>query len=146
MRRIRLSGVLALVVMVSGIVTASALAGGTTATQFSALYYQNDITQLWNCSGVRLAQKNATKDTETCIATGTGTNAYVAGTYKNTYTTSDGCARIANVPGIGTDRRWVSDYELFVNPGGVLRCSIDWKISFAPNGDGSWTVSILAYY
>jgi hypothetical protein len=122
-----------------GVATATA-GNGTSTTQFKAAY--NDSVADQTCSGVHLVKKSGeVSDSETCIATGAGTSGFVAGTYTSSVIV-DGCGAISPSPpgyeGFGQYDFWYSDYD--------GRCALSWSVTFTPNADGSWTLTIKAYY
>ncbi|MFL5961165.1 MAG: hypothetical protein ACJ75G_12995 [Gaiellaceae bacterium] len=81
------------------------------------------------CSGAHIVNSQKVEDIEKCLETG-DTSLLVAGTYQ-------GHPR-GTLPWSGGPISWASDYN-----GAIARL---WRQTAVANGDGTWTVSILAYY
>jgi hypothetical protein len=114
------------VVMVVPAAAAAPSPSKGSATQFTASYVYGGLP--FTCSGVQVANKNVTKDNETCLVTGAGP---VAGTY------TSGAGGWGILPPFGSVQ-WASDYN------GVTATS--WTITEADNGNGTFTFSIAAIY
>ena len=79
------------------------------------------------CSGAHIVNKTV-KDSETCLITG-DTNGFVAGTYFGNPT--------ADIPPLGVVP-WFSDFN--------SEQASRFIATFVDNGDGTWTMYIVAYY
>jgi hypothetical protein len=130
-RRVAAFGVLMLVGLIASAVSASgamAVSGQGSATPYKTSF---DGATRVSCSGARIVNSNTgmVKDSETCRVSG-DTSFFVAGTY-----TGD---PYGTVPGEDGPVRWVSDFD------GAI--ATQWKLVYVDNGDGTWTVSVVAYY
>jgi hypothetical protein len=110
-----------------GLSTIPAAASSGAGNHFTANYQYNAGT-FWTCSGTHVANNNVFKDNETCLVTG-NTTGFVAGTY------TTGMA----LPPFGVG--WSSDY-----PPEAGALAISYTITETNNGNGTWTVSITAFY
>ena len=120
-----------------GSVTASANSGAGAGTAFKAAYTSGAIdggTNSWTCSGAHVVNKVSFKDSETCIVSGD-----VAGFANGTYSGSPAGFLAGSVFGTGTE--WASD---FAGEGGAVATT--WTIVETDNGDGTFTLDILALY
>lgn len=125
------------VVAALGVGGMTAFASDGAATPFKATYPTPSIDggfSIWTCAGSHVVNRVSFKDSETCLVTG-DVNGYVAGTYS-------GSPR-GFLPGVpfGANTGWGSDSPL---ENGAA--AISWTITLTDNGDGTWTVDILAYY
>lgn len=137
-------------VILAGVIAAPTMAmaagQGATATQFSLSYYQPGFPTgaLWTCSGVHIVQTNPhnafVKDSETCLATG-NTAGYAAGTYTN-----DPGSLTGYIAGLGAGMPWYSDYWYSVTGNLVPPSSDNWTITEIDNGNGTFTIHIVAYF
>ena len=100
--------------------------GNGAATPFKATYPSGTTT--WTCSGAHVVNKNFIKDSETCLVTG-NTAGYQAGTYSGSPS--------GFFPPYGIVF-WQSDFN------GVIATS--WTETVTDNGDGTFTVDVLAFY
>ncbi len=120
-----------------GSVTAFANSGDGAGTAFKAMYNVAAVdggTTTWTCSGAHVVNKVSFKDSETCILSGDVTG-YANGTYSG-----NPAGFLAGSPfGAGTE--WASD---FVGEHGAVATS--WTIVETDNGDGTFTLDIVAYY
>jgi hypothetical protein len=123
MKRVfRIAVALALLVTVT--VPAVALAApGESAAPFQATY---DDETVWTCTGVRIVKGDVVKDEEVCRLSG-DTSWVIPGTY-----TGD---PVGDVPPF--DTMWGSDYD------GAT--ATFWTFKVAGNGNGIFTVRIVAY-
>lgn len=95
------------------------------ATQFTANYY-NGFGGYFSCSGVRVVNKNFTKDTETCSMSNVST--WPAGEYiGNPYFYINGVREY-----------WISDYD------GQIATTFRGEVT--DNGDGTGTLELVAIY
>ena len=116
----------------------TAVASNGAATPFSATYPTGSTT--WTCSGAHVKNTGkdypagaVSKDSETCLVTGNVTgDGYAAGTYSGAP-----AGFLAGSP-FGANTEWNSDFN------GNLATS--WTITEIDNGDGTFTVEILAFY
>jgi hypothetical protein len=121
---IRIALLLGLLVT-NGVVHAS----GGKATPFKATYTDLLFNTLDTCSGARVTQGNGkVKDSETCVLSG-DTSRVVAGTYAGA---PKFC--IPNNP----CAVWSSDYD------GQIAKTV--TITITNNGDGTFTMNVVAYY
>jgi hypothetical protein len=102
-------------------------AGSGRVSPFAASYPELGFSM--SCSGAHIVSSRRVEDLETCLVTG-DTSSLVAGTYK-------GHPR-GPVPWFSQPVLWVSDYNK-----AVARL---WSLTYVNNGDGTWTVSVRAYY
>jgi hypothetical protein len=136
MRR-ALVGMLVSAVAALGLGGVTAFASDGAATPFKATYPTPSIDggfSTWTCSGAHVVNRVSFKDSETCLVTG-DVSGYVAGTYSG----SPSGPLAGSVFGANTE--WGSDSPL---ENGAA--AISWTITLIDNGDGTWTVDILAYY
>jgi hypothetical protein len=135
MKRFLIGLMLAAVAAVGfGSVTAFANSGNGAGTAFKASYTSGAIdggTNTWTCSGAHVVNKVSFKDSETCIVSGD-----VSGFANGTYSGSPVGFLAGSVFGAGTE--WASDFD------GLIATS--WTIVETDNGDGTFTLDIVAYY
>jgi hypothetical protein len=118
-----------------GTVTAFANNGDGAGTAFKATYQSPGVdggSATWTCSGAHVVNKVSFKDSETCIV-----SVDVAGYANGTYSGSP-AGSLAGSP-FGANTEWLSDF-----PGEGLATS--WTIVESDNGDGTFTLDILAFY
>lgn len=138
-------------VILVGVIAAPTMAmasgqGSGNATPFRISYYQPGFPTgaLWTCSGAHIVQANPhnsfIKDIETCRATG-NTAAYAAGTYTN-----DPGSLTGYIAGLGAGMPWYSDYSYSVTGTLVSPSSDNWMITEIANGNGAFTIHIVAYF
>jgi len=135
MRRllVSLTGALALCALAAA--GASAAPGSGAATPFKATYVDSALGATATCSGAHIEQTNGAtagtiKDSETCIISG-DTSSVPTGTIVGdpNYT----------FPALGnTQLFWQSDYN------GLIASHV--TLTFTPNGDGTYTEEVVAYY
>lgn len=115
----------------------TAFASDGAATPFKATYPTPSLDggfSTWTCAGAHVVNHVSFKDSETCLVTG-DVSGYAAGSYSG----SPRGPLAGSVFGANTE--WGSDSPL---ENGAAATS--WTITLIDNGDGSWTVDILAYY
>jgi hypothetical protein len=120
-----------------GGVTVFANNGDGAGTAFKATYPSPSIdggTATWTCSGAHVVNKGSFKDSETCIV-----SVDVAGFANGTYSGSPAGFLAGSPFGAGTE--WASD---FTGENGAVATS--WTIVETDNGDGTFTLDILAFY
>ncbi len=120
-----------------GTVTTFANSGDGAGTAFKATYPSPGIdggTATWTCSGAHVVNKVSFKDSETCIV-----SVDVAGYANGTYSGSP-AGFVAGSP-FGVNTMWNSD---FAGENGAVATS--WTIVESDNGDGTFTLEILAFY
>jgi hypothetical protein len=120
-----------------GGVTALASGGNGAATPFKATYVSGAIdggTNTWTCSGAHVVNKVSFKDSETCIVSGD-----VSGFANGTYSGNPTGFLAGSVFGTGTE--WASDFK-----GEASAIAMTWTIVETDNGDGTFTLDIVAYY
>jgi hypothetical protein len=120
-----------------GTVTASANNGDGAGTAFKATYPSPGIDggiATWTCSGAHVVNKVSFKDSETCVV-----SVDVAGYANGTYSGSPAGFLAGSPFGAGTE--WSSD---FAGENGALATS--WTMVETNNGDGTFTLDILAFY
>jgi opacity protein-like surface antigen len=127
MKKLLLLGTILSVVLSAaafGAVSASANSGNGAGTAFKATYVYNGIT--FTCSGSHVVNTQHTQDSETCLLSG-DVGLYPIGT--TTYG-----------PGY-----WLSDFS---GPGWPYQTIIDQTVTFtySANGDGTYTLGVLAIY
>ena len=113
---------------------ASAIPGKGAATPFKASYgpLPDFYTYAhFDCSGAHIVNPNMgmVKDSETCLLTG-DTSDLVAGTYSGD--------PWITLPWVTFPTQWSSDYD------GALATHA--TQTFVDNGDGTWTMYVVAYY
>ncbi|SRR6266540_773947 len=123
-----MKGLLLMLALAAAILSASAVASANTgaATPFKAEYAVGGA--YWTCSGARVDNPVSVKDSETCLVSG-NTAGYVAGTYTG--------SPYGNFPPYGTVG-WQSDFDAAL--------ASSWTLTITDNGDGTFTVEIVAYY
>jgi hypothetical protein len=107
-------------------------AGTGTVTPFAASEGPFPLSNFFGhaeCTGARVVNLLKVEDIEKCLITGDTSN-LVAGTYQ-------GHSR-GEVPWYAYPTRWTSHYN-----GAIAKL---WRQTFVDNGDGTWTLSIAAYY
>jgi hypothetical protein len=120
-----------------GTVTAFANNGDGAGTAFKAMYPSPGIdggTATWTCSGAHVVNKVSFKDSETCVVS-VDVAGYANGTYSGSPT-----GPVAGSP-FGASTAWFSD---FAGESGAMATS--WTIVESDNGDGTFTLDILAFY
>jgi len=120
-----------------GTATAFANSGDGAGTAFKAGYSVPAIdggTSTWTCSGAHVVNKSSFKDSETCVV-----SVDVAGYANGTYSGSPAGFLAGSPFGAGTE--WSSD---FAGENGAVAMS--WTIVETDNGDGTFTLDILAFY
>lgn len=106
-------------------------------TAFKATYVSGAIdggTNTWTCSGAHVVNKVSFKDSETCVVSGD-----VSGFANGTYSGNPAGFLAGSAFGAGTE--WGSD---FAGEAGATATS--WTIVETDNGDGTFTLDIVAYY
>jgi hypothetical protein len=126
MRRLKyLAALVAVAASALALGAAPALAnnGKGAGTNFQVTYTFLNVT--WTCSGGHVVNKNYTLDDETCIVSGDVSSAIPIGT--------------------STGGTWLSDFS---GPGWPFLTvpSQSLTLTNTPNGDGTYTIMILAYY
>ena len=114
----------------SVVAVATANNGNGSGTAFKAAPYAEGTTT-WTCSGSRVVNKQGTKDSETCRVTG-DTTGWAAGSYS-----SDPGSPWGTVPFFGY-AFWNSDFN------GATANS--WTMQSVDNGDGTFTVNVVANF
>jgi len=126
----RAAAVLAAVVLGACALAASsapALASHGAATPFKVAYEYPEGTY-WDCAGARVDNRVSVKDSETCLVTG-DTSMLSVGTFS-------GHPR-GDLPWF-PNARIGSDYD--------GQIALDWTIRVTDNGDGSFTMYVVAYF
>jgi hypothetical protein len=129
--------VAALAVIGFGSVTVFANNGNGAGTAFKAAYPAGAIdggTTTFTCSGAHVVNNVSFKDSETCILSGDLTG-YANGTF-----TGSPAGFLAGSP-FGAATEWSSD---FIDEKGAV--AISWTMVETDNGDGTFTLDIVAYY
>jgi hypothetical protein len=122
----RLLCIVAVVVAALG-TGAVARASQGAATPFKATY-NGTPGATYTCAGAHVVNRVSVKDSERCVISG-DTTGYVAGTYSG--------SPFGFLPWYGISD-WISDYD------GAIASS--WMITVTENGDGTFTLDIVAYY
>jgi hypothetical protein len=120
-----------------GSVTAFANNGNGAGTAFKATYTAGAVDggiTTWTCSGAHVVNKVSFKDSETCILSGDVTG-YANGTYSGSP-----AGFLAGSP-FGAGTLWSSDFS---GENGAVATS--WTMVESDNGDGTFTLDIVAYY
>ena len=123
----RLLCIVAVVVAALG-TGAVATASQGAATPFKATY-NGTPGATYTCAGAHVVNRVSVKDSERCVISG-DTTGYVAGTYSG--------SPLGFFPPVGIDADWISDYD------GTIASS--WTFTVTDNGDGTFTIDIVAYY
>ncbi len=120
-----------------GSATALANNGNGAGTAFKASYSTGAIdggTNTWTCSGAHVVNNVSFKDSETCIVSGD-----VTGYANGTYSGNPAGFVAGSIFGAGTE--WSSDFA-----GELGAIATSWTIIESDNGDGTFTLDIVAYY
>jgi hypothetical protein len=129
--------VAAVAVIGFGSVTVFANNGNGAGTAFKATYTVPAIdggTTAFTCSGAHVVNNVSFKDSETCILSGDLTG-YANGTF-----TGSPAGFLAGSP-FGAATEWSSDFK---GENGAVATS--WTMVETDNGDGTFTLDIVAYY